>query len=82
MVRIDPRWLEPVSATIDVERYYQALAAIPGIDQSWPVHHRDPVPCRKSAARRDEPRVTFGDGDRDARGNHRPLPRTELHSLT
>ena len=61
-------------AGVGVEQHDPDLAAIALVDQPRRVHDREPVPRGEAGARLDEACVAFGDRDREAGADERPLP--------
>ena len=68
-------------ARVGVQQHDPDLAAVALVDQARRVHDRQAVPRREAGARLNEARVAFGDRDREAGADERPLPRSELVPL-
>ena len=68
-------------AGVGVEQDDPDFAAIALVDQPGRVHDGQPVPRGQPGARLDEACMPFGDRDREAGADERPLPRSELVPL-
>jgi hypothetical protein len=64
---------------IQVDHDHLDLASIPGVDRPRSVDQCHATPCREPGPGVDERGVTKGQRDRRARGDDRPLPRSELN---
>ncbi len=69
--------MDPVLTVVD-ENHLQ-LSSIPGIHQSWTVHHPDSFANREATPRNHEAGIPLRNSHGDTRGNEGTLSRLERH---